>query len=349
MVCIDTGRLPLSYVPFFPFTDEAALEDVDDEEGGTDRELERHKDWRAADRIMPDDKVLALQSQPFDDSEEDSEGDREEHQQAHKEVLLKATLSSQTRTSLGSTDIASPNTNPEDITSRDVTPHHSRAGIVYGTPPEVGVLRTGGGFSRRAPRESKVKHEVFEGAEFNAIDTIPASTALGVQLEGNHIKTSKAGIATFDCSTSGAIVASAAAAAPAVIPTAEKASRGKSGGKKFSYVNDTAWLRATPGLRMSTASSPRSDKATSGIVRPSQIQRDLLLGSTCFDSLNTSEDGCKQDLGYSGGREGALTSPSPTPGWGLTKLTEMEQQLQRDLIAAAYPEAETGIAPKAST
>lgn len=109
----------------------------------------------------------------------------------------------------------------------------------------------------------------------------------------------------------------------------EGRSRGTSGSRRFSFVPDTAWLKAKPESPVVVASSPPSAEGPP-------------LTPQAASSATPAEKDPQPNFKHGTGGSKSLPSVAPPQSAVAVKLTEMEQQLERDMTAAAYPETETG-------
>lgn len=108
----------------------------------------------------------------------------------------------------------------------------------------------------------------------------------------------------------------------------EDRSRRTSGSRRFSFKPDTAWLKAKPESFVMASS-------------PSSAEGPRLTPDTA-SSTTPAKKGLQPGFKHGTGDSNSLSAAAPPRSAVGVRLTEMEQQLQRDMTAAGYPEAETG-------
>lgn len=293
--------------------------EFEDDEGDTDDDSDdEHPAVEKGDR---EGKFIVQQAISFEDSEDDSEedsegegegeGDQEDSEQLQEGAQLTTSVASPQQ------GVLTPlSTKEEDTTASDVTPLHSSANIVNGTPAPASAPAS----SSVAPREAELKHDVLELSEWSAVNG-PKTIAPSV-LGGDRT------VQTTNSTTRSSLSASAPSSTTAVGKvSAARAGEGRKS-KRFSFIADTAWMK------------PKQESPVMASPSPSALGPSL---STSFDSPTAAEDRRAHDPENPTDGGETLASPSPPRNTVVKELTEMQQQLQRDMTAAVYPEAEIGM------
>lgn len=176
------------------------------------------------------------------------------------------------------------------------------------TPPQIGVLPGGGVMSRRIYRDKnrRTASGENEGGGLSLASSVDGGPAEGVI----H---------------------------PSLSPSAanlkkKNLSTGKTGKKRFSYVGDTTWLRPRD---ESPETTPAPQALRPGLAAEAWTPIPVTRLSTSTEESRDSDSGNKST--------GAFVPPLTAKGGGRQSPSEMEKQLDQDMVAAAYPEVDTGI------